>query len=970
MKHVYSLLVGVMLGSQLFAQLPDFKKSENDPNANYFTIVEQWRSHFSEKQRAFQAANPSAKQLPEKLREEIAQFERWAYEWRDRVNNNGSFPNKASGWFNAMQTNPEMFTSTHNNRTTAVTWTSLGPTTNGIAPNWQSGGGVGRVNVVKRDPNSKSVLLAGTSSGGLFKSTDLGNNWTPMTDQFAGLGVSDVAFAPGNSNTIFLATGDFDKGSGGMNSIGLFKSTDGGATWSPKISFTLADRKKIAHIYFDPVTPNKIWVTATSAIYLSEDNGETWNVKYAGGYVNEDFNDFIYIGGKYYATSRVGLLYKSDNGNNWAPLYTPTNLGNRLDFTHSPAAPNILFLLAESNPGYSRYDITGTTAPTFSMVTNSETSDNEANFNTQQGYNQVIAVNPANANQVIIGEFSAKKSEDGGANWTNYLNGYWSTGEWGGFYVHSDHHFIEYISSDSVLIGNDGGVYIGRVNPASYAEKFNGLACTESYSISIFDQDPVNMIIGNQDNDGRSGVGTYTSPTSKPTWYGAQAGDGISTAIHRSNKNKRYLNSQNGKLRYTEDGYTGNHVGTPVTIPNESVFHAPLEMHLTDGEIIYGGFADVYKRVGNGAFATLNAGFGTWTPPGGNQVVAVKPKFLGLSNHPTDATKQRLIVIGENNAIRKATNENNWQPVSPFAGTIYNSIYWSNRGTSDTMIATATQYNDGMKVFFSSNGGDTWSNISGNLPNILMQKVIRKEGSDTVLLATELGVYFARLSSGGTILNNTWTKFGNGLPNVKVNDMEISYSKQQLYVATYGRGVWTASLNEPAPLPNQSLNFNYVKQTTGNSFKWQILDENVVKTYLEKSTDGSSFKTIASFSGADKTTQTGFVVAKESATTYYRLYYTKPGGQKVYSQIIVIRANGASFMVNVYPNPTKGNVFVSSQNTIAQVRILTLAGQQVSYARPLNNSYTFDMSLLPIGNYILAVTDDKGNNFQQKVVRN
>ena len=177
-------------------------------------------------------------------------------------------------------------------------------------------------------------------------------------------------------------------------------------------------------------------------------------------------------------------------------------------------------------------------------------------------------------------------------------------------------------------------------------------------------------------------------------------------------------------------------------------------------------------------------------------------------------------------------------------------------------------------------------------------------------------------------------------------------------------------LSPSTALPLHQLQFTYLKTSNGNNLKWKIEDQGLIKTVLEKSFDGASFKEVDQFTGAGKTLHTGYKVANESSVVYYRLYYTKTTGQKVYSHIIVIRPSGIGSMVNIFPNPTKGYLYVSSENAIQHVRIFSLSGQQMTFARPLNNYYTFDLSLLPMGTYVLQVTDAKGNTHQQKVIRN
>lgn len=960
--------------AQVTVQIPNYKQLASVPGAKYNDVVSLVREKFSLKEQQLIALGVNIEKN-EAFREEVALFERWALELRDKVGNDGTFLDPLTGWINAMQANPEMFRSQEYlqtpNSTSSIPWTSIGPVDNGNLNGWTYGGGIGRVNVVKRSPVNPQLLFAGTALGGLFKSTDLGSSWAPTTDQFAGLGVSDLAFLPGSPNSILMATGDYD-GSSGIFSIGIFKTIDGGNTWVNKLPFTLDQKRKIAHLYVDPgfATNNTIWATGTFDIYKSTDQGETWASVYNNG-SNYQYNDFVRVGSNYFTSGEFGSLFKSTDGVNFTQIYTHP-AGGRVDFAYSPNTPDILYILTAANPAFSKYIISTGTMGTFTVV-NNNSGDAGANYNSQGSYNQVLTVNPANGNDLMIGEMSGKRSLDGGATWNCTLNGYYipgGTSGWGGGYVHSDHHYMEYIgaSFDSLLIGNDGGVYLGpaSVTPFAFKESVNGLTCTQSYSLSIFDAQPNNIMIGNQDNDGRS---RYFNGTTS-TWYAGTAGDGVATAIHRSNKDVRFLTGTNGTVAYRTDGYVGGFQSKGIDKPNNGIFDAPFEMHLTNGNILYGGFSDIYKSTGivpsgdpnvndNANWVSLNTGLGE------------KPKFIALANHPTDPTKQRIITIGDvTGIIRKSVDETTWSTVAPPAGVTFNSVYWSRN--SDTMIATARGYNAASKVFFSTNAGNTWSNISDNMPNIIMQNVTIYEGTDTVFVSTELGVYFARLSPAGGLLSPQalgWAKFGTGLPNVKVADVEISYAKKQMFIATFGRGVWMIDL-KASPLPISNILFTYNNYNADHySLVWKIDALDVMKTTLQKSTDGINFSTVESFLDGAKLYQPSYVVAKESGTVYYRLHYTNGAGNTLYSQTIALRNGKAAMKVSAYPNPTRNYLNVSSDFRMSAVRIASITGIQLTYSQPHNNFYTFDMSLLPIGTYVVQVWDADGNMTSVKVVR-
>ena len=943
------------LGTTASAQT--FKWDAEKPGANFYQIAASERARLQVKKQALiNAGNPEA--LAEKYREEEAQFERWALIKKDLVKPDGTLYNPITGWYNALA-NPDFLQNASAARIAAdPPWTSLGPLGTDILNNWASGAGVGRINVVRRNPSAPGTLFAGSAAGGLFKSIDLGSSWTPLTDAFAGLGVSDLVFDPVNNQIMHMATGDHDGRH--INSTGIFKTIDGGTTWTQKLIFTLDQARTIAHIYVDPANNNTIFATSTFDIYRSTDQGETWASVYNTG-SNDNFNDIVKVGSTFYASGLFGKLYSStDGGITWATLYTlpPGGVAARIDFSYSPNTPAILYILKNTNPAFAQFNTATNTMSTFTDVTNSVPADGNGNYNSQGSYNQVIASNPFNGNELIVGEFSAKRSTNGGTLWANLFNGYYEPTDpnnWSTFYVHSDHHFIEYLTNDSVIVGNDGGVYIGKADgSAALKECFNGLVATQSYSISIFDAEPNHLMLGNQDNDGRS---RYFNGSTSP-WYAAQAGDGISSAIHRINKDIRFLSGTSGDLSYRTDGFVSGYSGTSITKPNAGVFAAPIEMHLTNGDILYGGFSDVYKRTSlGGTWVSLNASLGD------------KPKFIALANHPTDPLKQRIIAIGDNDVIKKTTDEVSWTTVTPPAGVIFKSIYLSKN--SDTVIATANGYTAANKVFFSPDAGTTWTNITGNMINIKMENAIRYEGNDTVFLATELGVYFARLNPAGGLQVAGWAKFGTGLPNVRTTDMEISYTRKQLFISTFGRGVWMVAL-DVSVLAQNDLRFSY--KTTAEKNVYSLLWSNpsateLQKTELQKSTDGNSYLTVQAFTDNRKNQMGGYAVTVVKPVEYYRLKYTVPTGGASYSQIIALRNDGTVKPLTVYPNPTANVINIQSSKIIKTVTFITVRGQIVTYSKPMNNFYSFDMSLLPSGIYYVKIQDADDVITTERVIR-
>lgn len=954
-KSFWLLLTSFALKSAGFAQQPSthYKNAQDIPGANYNTVVAQWRSFINQKVNTFVTTSPG-KPLPNELREEQAQFERWAYNWRDKINFDGSFPETSIGLKHfvlnraASQQNGNAYTT----QITSATWTSIGPTQTAVLNGWTYGAGIGRINVVKKQPGS-NVLLAGSAAGGVFRSTDYGANWVPATDNIAGLGVSDIVFDPNNPNIVYMATGDYDARH--IASLGVYKSTNGGISWAPTgFTFTLNLSEYLAHIAIDPANSNTLLATGNSKIYKSTDAGATWTDYFDPSEIR-NFNDIVSVGGIWYASDRRGKLWKenpaaTDNSTRFTEIYNAGTV-QRLDIAISAAAPGFLYILKQTNPAFGKYNISTSTMGTFTNVTNANPSDDNANFNTQQGYNQVIAVSPTNADSIWVGEFSGGKlSTDGGSTWQNKLNGYYDPGntntQWGGFYVHSDQHCFEFVGSDTLLISNDGGVYTGKISSNQFTEKFNGLATTQSYSMAIYDPEPNNFIIGNQDNDGGSRLlnsGTYK-------FHAAQAGDGTATAISRTNSNIRYVGGTNGSLSHRTDGYATEWSGQPVNSPTSSAapFVWDLQMHSTDGTIIYGGYTGIYKMTGAPA--------GTWTLL--NTGATSKVASIALANK--DATSQKIIIIQEDNGVKKSADESTWTDITLPSGVNFSSIY-AGKNNWDTLFATAKGYDAANKIFMSIDNGANWTNITKNFPNVQAKKIIRWEGHDSIFVATEVGVYKASIVDAVTTRTpqgaTPWSLYGTGLPIVRVEDMEISNTKSELYVASFGRGVWVAPLTSSIPVALHDINFSYKDESsTKISLNWEISDIMAKTTILEESSNGTAFTRIGTYSDANRY-RNSFWTNKPTNIKYYRLLYETIDGRKYYSNILVVREKNATQTI-VYPNPATEYVQVNNPQGIKYVRLVNTNGQQLAYAAPNANSYLLPLRYFPKGTYTIQITTE------------
>jgi len=398
-----------------------------------------------------------------------------------------------------------------------------------------------------------------------------------------------------------------------------------------------------------------------------------------------------------------------------------------------------------------------------------------ADFNSQGGYNLCLALSPTNASNIIVGGVRGYRSTDGGATFAVRLNPY-NDPPGVGFYVHPDfHHFSFYPDGDTVLSGHDGGIHRGSFSGAAntWIDLSPGLNITQSYHIAVTqDSSGDDFMMGNQDNDGfskvlKNGVGQ---------WVSAAAGDGTGVGIDYNTPSTRYLGGVGGVLYRTSDGYASSAFSATRILAGDgsAAFVSPMAIHPTVSTTIYAADSDIKISTDRGDnFTALNSGL-------------VRTEFLDVT---TNGSSIRIYGIGTT-ARRSDDNGATWNAVTAPTGATFNSF--AAVPNSTTVFATVSGYTAGSKVYRSTDNGVTWTNMSDGLPNIVVKKVIFKIDStnETLFLGTELGVYW----KNDTMTD--WEKLGTGLPNVIIDDLEINYTDQLLYVGTFGRGMWRHNISD------------------------------------------------------------------------------------------------------------------------------------------------------------------------------
>lgn len=765
-----TIIILMFIGLTSFSQQLTYKQDATKPKANYFEIVKNTREQIS-------------KMDMEKLSNKKCQkqFERWAFYWKDRVYADGSFPVENLGYFNAgiIDKNGKLTNSSETKSPPpSLSWTNIGaqtlPAPNGY-PNYPQ---MGRLNCLLRFPHptnmNQDVLFVGAPTGGIWKSTNGGTSWTPILDNVSGIGITDIASASSvysTNSVIYVSTGDYDGDN--IKSIGVLKSIDGGTTFqSTGLSFPLSDQEETSNLIV--LSNDTVIVGTNHNIYKTTDGGTTWQSKFYTQY-DEKLGRFIFQGGDMVCMSDYGdVYYSGDRGDNWMSLKTGTYIGNKLAMYLEDG--NLLIIDQSGQLSY--FNGTGWTPIGNSVPT----------YDPQGGYNQTLMIEN---NMVISGGMNGYHSTDLGSTWYRSLNGYWQSSADSGSYIHSDFHKMGKLDNDTNTYKywacNDGGLsYIEYANAGAFKPtityKSEKCIVTQLYSVAITpNSNSGNMLQGNQDNDGFS----REMHNGSMQWVAASAGDGTATAIDYTNPNVRYLGGTMGSLTVTNSGFSGNYMGDSyLTIPGAS-FIWPLEINTVDHNKLYAGGDDVYllDASGSGSINSLNANTGT--------VSFISTHINAVFAIGTNAVKKSLNGGQTWSAINQAsTNPSAKINSIDFFGTQPNIVF-----------ATTGSYINGQKVFESTDGGQTWNNISAGLPNILMKEILiaQNDNQEVLYLATELGVYYK-------IANGTWTKLGgNTLPNVIVNDIDINYTENALVAATFGRGLWQIDISTQVGIEENEL---------------------------------------------------------------------------------------------------------------------------------------------------------------------
>ena len=639
-------------------------------------------------------------------------------------------------------------------------------------------GGSGRLNRLVDRPGQPDEWWACAPAGGVWRTTDAGTTWTAMGNgQLESIGVTDIAFHPTDPNRLWIATGDGDFGD--TRSIGIWTSADGGASWTATgLDWAPFMGRTLSRILVHPDHPDTLWAASSLGIYRSVDGGDQWSRTLTGNMASLELDPGDpehLLAGAFGNT----VAESHDAGATWSTQFIDgENFGlSRIALAFSPSAPTTVYAVAGkiSDQGFAGIWRSTDGGDSWSARMLEGQGPNLLGWTVggtdiggQAWYDLTLAAHPTDPDRLFLGGVNLWESTDAGSSWN--CAGHWYSG--GDLpYLHADQHGIRFLPDGTLLVGNDGGAFRFDPDAQTAEDHSQGLAIAQTYRV---DADPLAMdrfIAGTQDN------GTFLKHDGQ--WEHVLGGDGFDCAFHTELPDVLYASLYYGQLFRSDDG--GNAfqqiAGNAGADENGAgAWLTPWAISAFNPDWIYVAKDRVYRSTDRG-----ENWVGLDVIPGGECTA------LGLA--PSDVS--RLYVAKEFNLYRSSDGQ------TFDALDVPNGFSWItdievNPADADELWISLSNYNNDTKVLHSTDGGDSWTNLSEDLPPAPVNTLaIDVGGSGDAYAGTDVGIYHR--SATGT----AWTRLSDGLPNVVVTDLVLHAPSGRLVAATYGRGVYTLDLPDP-----------------------------------------------------------------------------------------------------------------------------------------------------------------------------
>ncbi len=691
----------------------------------------------------------------------------------------------------------------------------------------------GRVTAVDvaNAPGRKTIYV-GFASGGVWKSTNNGTTWSSVFDDVGSANVGDLAIASSNPSTVWVGTGERNSLRSEGWGDGVYKSTDAGKTWK---NMGLKETTQIGRIAIHPKNPDIVYVgalghlwgtNAERGVFKTTDGGATWQkvlfIDDTTGIIDLKMDpgnpEVLYAAGWHRlrrgggtmegAGAGSGIWKTTDGGKTWKKLTDPalknglpTEAMGRIGLALYAKNPRIVYAVIQVakssfDQGVSRFggvfrsDDAGATW----------TRVNDISAGPDYYYNEVY-VDPANADRVYVNSVFVSVSNDGGKTFAPLEMSR----------VHVDHHafWIDPDDSDHLLLGNDGGLHVSYDRGQTWEHFYHPAG--QFYEVDVdTTKSPYHLCGGLQDN------GVWCGPSrtreragiTNADWYAVYGGDGFRSAVAPDSPQIRFGESQFGSIgRWNVD--TGERTGIQPEIEDAGVesgralrwdWNTPFFISRYDPKVLYIGANHVIRMTDHGsAWESISPDLtrGNLAAPEPDTGWTSYHSLHSLAESPRD---RNVLWAGANDGLLWITTDGgrNWKNVTaaiPDAQAqrcVVAEIEASHVAAQTAHVVYDCHQRDDYRpyVYRTTDGGQTFTSIAGDLPQDAGSWVVREDNLNPLLLfvGNERGLY------ASTVGGNQWLRLKGNLPTVSIRDVDMVPAARELAVATFGRSMYILDL--------------------------------------------------------------------------------------------------------------------------------------------------------------------------------
>ncbi|MEO1661242.1 MAG: glycosyl hydrolase [Pseudomonadota bacterium] len=682
----------------------------------------------------------------------------------------------------------------------------------------------GRIADILIVPDDPATWYVAVGSGGVWKTENAGTTWTSLFDGQGSYSIGSLGADPSDPNRIWVGTGENHGGRHNGFGDGIYKSDDGGATWEKK---GLEASEHISKIIVHPDDSDTIWVASQGplwssggerGVYKSTDGGDTWtNVLSAGEYTGATDLQIdprnpdrlyaamwqhhrtvaAYVGGG----PESGLWKSDDGGDTWSELETGLPDGNmgKIGLAISPLQPDVLYAAIELDLRE------GGVWKSTDRGASWEKQSDMVSGGTGPHYYQELYASPHYFDRIYLMSNTSQISNDGGVTWTPLNNEL----------KHVDDHAIAFRPDDKeyVMFGSDGGLYESYDHTKTW-RFINNLPITQFYKVAVDDAEPFYFVYGGtQDNNSQGGPSRTDNVQGirNSDWFVTLWGDGHQSATEPGNPDIMYAQWQQGNLTRV-DRTTGEFIYIkPQPKPGDPIerwnWDAPIWVSQHDPKRLYFASQRVWRSDDRGDSWTAISGDLTrdenrlrlpvqgrqWSWEAGWDLLAMS-QYNTITSLGESPFNENLVYAGTDDGLIQITEDGGetWRrievgrlpgvPDTAFVNDIRADLF-----DEDTVYIALDNHKYGdYKPYLlkSTNRGRTWRNIASNLEDrhLVWRIVQDHENPNLLFTATEFGLFFT-LDGGGK-----WVKLTGDAPTIAFRDVTIQRREDDLVAASFGRG--------------------------------------------------------------------------------------------------------------------------------------------------------------------------------------